>query len=98
MGRGVVASFLKPARHNVLSSYPDFEHMDSKSKRRGNLLFSSLSAIIEGLDVVEEDSSITPAKAIFNTTRVILTMIRVSVLPCKGPLQTDGMRTGLDDE
>ena len=71
--------------------------MDSKSKRQDNPL--SLSTIIEGLDVAEKASSITPAKAVFSTVRVILTILRVSeLLLCKGPLQADRMRTGLDDE
>ena len=75
--------------------------MDPKSKqseRRENIL-SSLNVIIEGLNVAENLSSVTPAKAVFSTVRIILTMIRVSVLPlCKDPLQADKIHTGLNDK
>lgn len=56
--------------------------MDAKSKqskRRDNIL-SSLNVAIEGLNVAEKISAITPAKAVFSTVSVILTMIRVSLL------------------
>ena len=59
--------------------------MDAKSKqsKRGENVLSSLNVIIEGLDVAEKVSSMTPAKAVFSTVRVILTMIRVSFLPIR---------------
>ena len=56
--------------------------MDAKpkqSKRRENVL-SSLNVLIEGLNLAENLSSITPAKAVFSTVSVILTMIRVGFL------------------
>ena len=57
--------------------------MDSKSKQSKprDKVLSSLNAIIEGLEVAEKVSSITPAKVVFSTVHAILTMIRVSVLP-----------------
>ena len=75
--------------------------MDAKSqqsKRRDDVL-SSLNVIIEGLNRVAENfSSITPAKAVFSTVSVILTMIRVSFLPLgKAPPRADQIHTGLDD-
>ena len=75
--------------------------MDTKpkqSKRREDVL-SSLNVIIEGLNVAQNLSSITPAKAVFGTVGVILTMIRVSfLLLCICPLQADKMDIGLDDQ
>jgi len=74
--------------------------MDAKpkqSKRRDDVL-SSLNVIIEGLNLAENLSSITPAKAVFSTVGVILTMIRVSLLPLRqDPLRADQIHTGLDD-
>jgi hypothetical protein len=80
-------------------SHPDFEPMDPKakqSKRRDDVLFS-LNMVIEGLDLAEKLTSITPAKAVFGTVGTILTMIRVSFfLPCEDPLRADTIHTGLD--
>jgi len=73
--------------------------MDAKhkqSKRRDDVL-SSLNVIIEGLNLAENLSSITPAKAVFSTASTVLTMIRVSIfLLCNEPSQTDKMCTGLN--
>lgn len=63
--------------------------MDAKSKRRDDVL-SSLNMVVEGLNIAEKLASITPAKAVFSTVNVILTMIRVSLHSlCGDPLQTD---------
>ena len=64
------------------NSCPDFELMDPKSKqsKRRDGVLSSLNMIIEGLNLAENLSTITPAKAVFGTVGVILTMIRVSSL------------------
>lgn len=58
------------------------EPMDTKSKKskRRDDVLSSLNVVIEGLNLAENLSSITPAKAVFGTVSVILTMIRVSFL------------------
>ena len=75
--------------------------MDAKSKqsKRRESVLSSLNVIIEGLDVAEKASSITPAKAVFSTVRVILTMIRASFPQIrKDLLQADKMYIGLDDQ
>jgi len=74
--------------------------MDSKSEQsnRRNIVLSSLNVIIECLDVAEKVSSITPAKAVFSTVRIILTMIRVSALPrFEDPLRADKIHAGFDD-
>ena len=41
---------------------------------------SSLNAAIEAMDLAKELSGITPAKAVFGSVSVLLTMIRVSAL------------------
>jgi hypothetical protein len=75
--------------------------MDPKakqSKRRDDVL-SSLNIVIEGLNLADKLSSITPAKAVFGTVSVILTMIRVrSLVLCEDPLRADTMHTGLVNE
>ena len=64
------------------NSCPDFELMDPKSKqsKRRDGVLSSLNMVIEGLNLAENLSTITPAKAVFGTVGVIFTMIRVSSL------------------
>ena len=42
---------------------------------------SALNIAIEALNLAKELSSITPAKAVFGSVSVILTMIKVSLLP-----------------
>ena len=56
--------------------------MDANSKRekwQGGIL-SSLNAAIEAMNLAKELASVTPAKAVFGSVSVLLTMIRVSVL------------------
>ena len=58
--------------------------MDTKSQRpkeRGGIL-SSLNVAIEAINVAKEVSRITPAKAVFGTISILLTMIRVRSLAC----------------
>ena len=47
--------------------------------RKGAVLV--LNAAIEALNLAKELSSITPAKAVFGSVVVVLTMIKVSPLP-----------------
>jgi len=55
------------------------EAESQRSKGRdGNI--SALNATIEALNLAKELSSITPAKAVFGSVSVILTVIRVSLL------------------
>ena len=74
--------------------------MDPKSKQskpREDVL-SSLNVIIENLNIAEKASIITPAKDVFSTVSMILTMIRVSLLLFfQDSLQADKGHTGLDD-
>ena len=53
--------------------------MDAKSqrtKRQDNAL-SLLNAAIEAMNLAKELSSMTPAKAVFGSVSILLTMIRV---------------------
>jgi len=43
---------------------------------------SSLNVAIDALNLAKEVSSIAPAKAVFGTVSILLTMIRVSFLFC----------------
>jgi len=45
-------------------------------------VYSSLNVAIDALNLAKEVSSIAPAKAVFGTVSVLLTMIRVSFLFC----------------
>ena len=59
------------------------ETVDAKSKRRDDVLLS-LDVIIQGLNLAETVSSITPAKVVFSTVKVIVEMIKASFLLCEG--------------
>ena len=50
-----------------------------RPKGRDGVL-SSLNVAIEGLNLAKEVSSATPAKAVFGSVAILLTMIRVSFL------------------
>jgi hypothetical protein len=69
--------------------------MDKKSqqpKGRDRAL-SSLNAAIEAMNLAKEVSSMTPAKAVFGSVSVILTMIRVGFLLVRsGQLQANVYR------
>ena len=61
--------------------------MDPKAPQLGGRdnVLSSLNVVIETLNLAKEVSSITPAKAVFGSVSLILTMIRVGFLlhrPC----------------
>jgi len=61
-----------------------FGGMDTKSqqpKGRDSIL-SSLNVAIEAVNLAKEISSVTPAKAVFGSVGVLLTMIKVRFLPC----------------
>jgi len=55
--------------------------MADKSQRWDSVL-SSLNVAIDGLNLVKELSSVTPAKAVFGSVGVLLTMIKVRFLLC----------------
>jgi len=48
--------------------------------RRDGVL-STLNVAIEAMNLAKEISSVTPAKAVFGSVSVLLTMIRVRFLP-----------------
>ena len=67
--------------------------MDAKPQRRRDVALSSLNAAIEVMNLAREVSSITPAKAVFGSVSVILTIIKVSFLPVRfGRPQADEYR------
>jgi len=75
--------------------------MDTKSQRpkpRDGAL-SSLNVAIEALGLAKEISCITPAKAVFGSVIVLLTMIRVRhfILSCDDELRVH-MHPGLRDQ
>jgi hypothetical protein len=52
---------------------------DSQRQIKGrDGLLSSLNVAIDGLNLAKEVSSITPAKAVFGSVAILLTMIRVA--------------------
>ena len=61
--------------------------MDTDSQRPEwrDGLFSSLAVAIEALDLLKEISSVTPAKAVFGSVSVLLTMIKVCFLFSSDP-------------
>jgi len=65
--------------------------MDAKSQgpKEHKSAVLALDAAIEALNLAKEFSSITPAKGVFSTVSVILTMIRVSLLVFVGRMQSD---------
>jgi len=63
-----------------------------RPKGRDGVL-SLLNVAIDGLDLAKEVSSITPAKAVFGSVAILLTMIRVSfLLLCDRMLQAHTAR------
>ena len=81
-------------------SYPRLSTMSAntqKQKRRETAI-SLLDAAIEALNLAKEVSSATPAKAVFGSVGILLTMIKVSfVLFSSGSSQVH-MYTGLDGQ
>jgi len=59
---------------------------------------SALDAAIEAMNLAKELSSITPAKAVFGSVSVVLTMTRVSFLPACVDRSRAEMYLGLDDQ
>ena len=57
----------------------DFEPMDPAAQRqkRRDLILSSLNVAIEASNLAKDLCSITPAKPVFGTFSVILTMVKV---------------------
>jgi len=53
---------------------------NSQQPKGRNGTISSLNIAIEGLNLAKEISSVTPAKAVFGSASLLLTMIRVRFL------------------
>jgi hypothetical protein len=72
---------------------------NAQKQERRDIVLSSLNAVIEASNLAKELCSITPAKPVFGSFSVILTMIKVdSSLRCVDGLDADRTRTGIDDE
>jgi hypothetical protein len=72
----------QPTSYTVFSCHVDFEHMDAdipRQKRR-NASLSSLNLAIDTTNLAKELSHITPAKSLFGSVSVVLTLIRVGFL------------------
>ena len=87
----------QPMCHTVLFLPLTMDPKSQKQKRQDNTL-SSLDAAIDAMNLAKEVSGATPAKAVFGTVSIILTMIRV-----RFPLPSDGLfqfftLLGLDGE
>ena len=67
------------AGKNVSSRHPESEPMDPGTQRqkRREFVLSSLNVAIEASNLAKELCSITPAKPVFGSLGVILTMIKV---------------------
>ena len=79
----------QPIDHNVSSCHVDFGSMapNAQQQERRDIVRSSLNAAIEASNLAKELCSITPAKPVFGSFSVILTMIKVdSSLRCVGGL------------
>ena len=73
--------------------------MDPKSQRRRDGALSSLNVAIEAVNLAKDISSITPAKAVFGSVGVILTMIRVGFFLVRpGQPRADELDTGFHDQ
>ena len=70
-------------------------------KRRDNVL-STLNVAIETLNLAKELCSFTPAKPVFGSVSVVITMIRVGFLlvyvTSVSRFQANGKHTGLNDQ
>lgn len=68
-----------PLFHTASSQFTTMATNSKRQKRRDAVL-SGLDVTIEGLNLAKEISSITPAKAVFGSVSVMLTMIKVGLL------------------
>jgi hypothetical protein len=72
----------QPPHHSAFPQLPQAWTMDTKSRRLKcqDVTLSTLNAAIEAMNLAKEVSSTTPAKAIFGSVGLILTMIKVGPL------------------
>ena len=82
-----------------LSSWPPLPPVmgtESQRPKGRDGTFSSLNVAIEALNLAKEVSSVTPAKAVFGSVSILLTMIRVRFLPPGDEMFQVDMSSGLD--
>ena len=69
----------------------------SKQLKGHDGVLSSLDVAINGLNLAKELSSITPAKAVFGSVSILLTMIKVRLLLCHNETSRIHMQSGHHD-
>ena len=85
--------------HSYLNQVSTMEAKSQQAKGRDSVI-SLLNAAIDALNLAKEVSSFTPAKAVFGSASVLLTMIKVWLLFCDDLFQVNtwpglnGQRTG----
>ena len=67
----------------------------SKRQKRQENVLTLLNGAIEALNLAKEISSATPAKAVFGTVSVLLTMIKVRLLSSSGDDSQTHIRSGI---
>jgi hypothetical protein len=79
--QGSSGSSLQAAGYDVFSHYLNFEPMYASAQRRKRRerVLSSLNVAIEVSNLAKEFCNITPAKPVFASFSVILTMIKVDL-------------------
>jgi len=79
----------QPSHCTIFSIYPQLSTMEVKSQQPKDQksVISLLIAAIEAVNLAKEVSSVTPAKAVFGTVSVLLTMLKVRFLVCVGLLR-----------
>jgi len=68
-----------PVRYTALAQLPRLPAMDTNPQRpkHGERALSWLNVAIDGMNLAKEVTSMTPAKGVFGSVSIILTMIRV---------------------
>ena len=103
-GRPSLDPSSQPPQFTAFSRPPQISAMtdNSRQPKEQDGVLSTLNVAIDGLNIAKEIASVTPAKAVFGSVAVLLTMIRVSrLLSCDEIFQIhtspghDDQRSGL---
>ena len=91
------------ARLAVFSQPPRPSTMDTKSSKgqkrpSRESVISTLNVTIEAVNLAKEVSSVTPAKAVFGSVSVILTMIKVRFPPSAAGASKVHAESGINDQ
>ena len=94
-------STVQPTYHTVfshLSRPPTMDATSSKRQKRQDNALSLLNAAIEAMNLAKEVSSATPAKAIFGSVGILLTMIMVRFILFSNDTFQVHVLSGLDGQ